>query len=280
MRSIVLATVLLVACRRAPQHQPADAGIVARAPPIDAAPPDALPPPRVAWVNPARCVSPCTFDPGATLVRLNPDGAVDAAGAFRVDPTVVEPLGRLIAAAGTAGYRLHVESAYRSYDEQAEVFRTTKQVGRAARPGPSEHQLGTALDLDLPTKGAIAWLRKHATDFGFVLSYPPDKHRVTGYRPEPWHVRFVGDELAAELAREGWTLEELLRARPGLGGSGACDDCPAATSRAPCDAVPATGRCDGDVLQWCYDGALTAIHCGTLHKRCGPSGDAGQLDCI
>lgn len=269
MRGIVLVIVLLAACDRAPRATPTRD---ARPPPIDAAVPDAPPPrPRVAWLNPARCASPCAFEP-PTLVELD--------GGHRVTPEVVEPLGRLIAAAGAAGHRLRVESAYRSYDEQAELFRTTKQVGRAARPGHSEHQLGTAVDLDLPTKHAIAWLAEHALAHGFVVSYPPDKHRITGYRPEPWHVRYLGDELAAELRRAGGTLEELLRARPELGAGGTCGDCPSDASRVACDDVTAAGRCTGDVLEWCYDGALAAVHCGALRARCGADAATGHHDCV
>lgn len=269
MRPAVLVALLVAACDRTPARAPADAGRPPPPPPpqpIDAMGVDAAP--RIAWVDPARCVTPCAREPA--LVELD--------GGHRVDASVVEPLGRLIAAAKDAGYTLRVESAYRSYDEQVEVFRTTKQVGRAARPGHSEHQLGTAVDLDLPTKGAIAWLAAHATDFGFVVSYPPGKHRVTGYRPEPWHVRYVGDELAATLKASGGTLEELLRSRPELGAAGTCADCPSALSRAPCGDVPVEGRCAGDVLEWCYDGALAAVHCGTLHARCGELD--GQRDCV
>jgi len=214
------------------------------------------------------------------MARIDGDGRVAASGAHGVDPAVVEPLGRLIAAAGAAGHRLRVESAFRSYDEQAELFRTTKQAGRAARPGHSEHQLGTAIDLDLPTKHAIAWLAEHALDHGFVVSYPPGKHRITGYRPEPWHVRYVGDEVAAALRSAGGTLEELLRARPDLGLAGACDDCPSDASRAACGDVTAAGRCTGDVLEWCYDGALAAVHCGALRARCDAGAGGGQPDCV
>lgn len=276
MRLVVAAALLLVACDRAPAPAAEDA----RVRPLDAAPPDAAPPPpRIAWVDPARCVSPCTLEPH-TLVRIDEGGRPELDGEHRVDVSVVAPLGRLLAAAAAAGHRLRVESGYRSYDEQAAIFETTKQVGRAARPGHSEHQLGTAVDLDLPTKKAIAWLAEHAADHGFVVSYPPGKHRITGYRPEPWHVRFVGDEVAAELRRTGSTLEELLRARPSLGRAGACDDCPAETSRAPCDGVTAAGRCDGDVLRWCYEGALAAIDCRALRGRCGRAPGGDEHDCV
>jgi D-alanyl-D-alanine carboxypeptidase len=280
MRRWLLAALLLLGCGRDDPRRAAAIDGAPPRPPADAAPPDAPPgPPPIAWVNPARCAVPCTFDPGPALVRIDDDGKLAPAGAHRVDASVVEPLGRLLAAAAAAGYQVRVESAFRSYEEQAELFRTTRQIGRAARPGHSEHQLGTAIDLDLPTKHAVAWLAAHATDHGFVVSYPPDKHRITGYRPENWHVRHVGAELAAELARSGATLEELLQAHPERGRSSDCGDCPVEASRAPCDGLGAGGRCRGDVLEWCYDGTVAVVHCGAMHRSCKPTGDGDRHDC-
>jgi len=278
-----LAAAALLGCGRPPAAiapapatgEPVDAGL-ADAPPPDAAVPDA--PPPVAWVDPARCVSPCDAEP-AKLVRVDRDGEPAAGGDHRVDASVVEPLRALIAAARADGHRLRINSAYRSYDDQARIFRTTKQAGRAARPGHSEHQLGTALDLDLRTRKAIDWLASHAADHGFALSYPPGKQRITGYRPEPWHVRFVGAELAAELRAGGATLEELLRASPARGAAGACGDCPSPISRADCGETTAAGTCDGTVLRWCYDGALAEVDCAASRQRCARA-PGGELDCV
>lgn len=164
--------------------------------------------------------------------------------------------------------------------EPIRVFKTTKQVGRAARPGNSEHQLGTAVDFRLPTSAAGRWLAEHAPSHGFALSYPDGKQRVTGYRPEPWHVRFVGLELANELSTNGWTVEELFRARPELGESGRCDDCPRDISSSQCGNTTVAGGCDGTVLQWCYDGALATIDCAAFKQRCGRIASSDEYDCI
>lgn len=225
--------------------------------------------PRLAWVNPARCLPSCAFDPSPTLRRLDDKGAPSRRGKHRVAAPVAEPLAVLLAEARAAGFNIRISSAYRSYREQSRVFRSTKERGRAARPGHSEHQLGTAIDLRLPSTAAIEWLAAHAFTHGFALSYPDGKQRLTGYRPEPWHVRFVGPTVAAELHERGLTLEELFRVRPDLGESGDCHDCPASTSRAACGRVTATGACRGTVLTWCYDGALAAVDCATSHQTCG-----------
>jgi hypothetical protein len=236
-------------------------------------------PARLAWVNPARCLMACAADPSLALQRLDERGAPSARGKYRVAAAVAAPLTALLAAAREAGFRMRLSSAFRSYREQARMFRSIKERGRAARPGHSEHQLGTAIDLRLPSTKAIEWLAEHAFEQGFALSYPPGKQRLTGYRPEPWHVRFVGVELAAELHRRGWTVEELFRARPELGESGTCADCPAAASRARCGPVTDIGDCQGTVLTWCYDGALAAVDCAVSEQTCGRGGEGGKPDC-
>jgi D-alanyl-D-alanine carboxypeptidase len=246
-------------------------------PPVTAAPAPEEPAP-LPWVNPARCLSPCTLDPTEGLVRIGAGGAPDPQGPHRVAKEMVAPLGALLAAAAAAGHTLTVNSAFRSYDEQARLFGTIKQPGRAAMPGQSEHQVGTATDLKLPGPEAADWLAQHAGEFGFVRSYPPGKQKITGYRPEPWHVRFVGRAVAEEVQRKGVTLEELFRERPALGVSGGCQDCPARARRKPCGKITAAGACiKGVLLSWCYEGALATVDCSAFEQRC--ESVAGEADC-
>jgi len=232
------------------------------------------------WVNPARCLPRCAAEPDGPLTRLDDQGRASRAGKNRVAAAAVEPLQELLAAARAAGFRLRIASAFRSYKEQARLFRTIKERGRAARPGHSEHQLGTAIDLRLPSTKAIIWLAEHASDHGFALSYPPGHQRVTGYRPEPWHVRYVGPELAAELHERVTTLEQLFRSRPELGVSGDCADCPDPLSRARCGTLTRAGTCQGTVFSWCYDGAANAVDCSQSSEVCRQSSDTGEADCV
>lgn len=236
--------------------------------------------PRLDWVNPARCLPSCSFHPGPALVRVNDHGQADPRGRHRVDGAALPSLRKLLSQAEAAGHPIRMTSAFRSYAEQARVFRTTKERGRAARPGHSEHQLGTAIDLRLPSGAAILWLATHAREQGFVLSYPAAKQRLTGYRPEPWHVRFVGVEIADELHRQGGTLEELFRRRPELGRSGSCADCPAAISQSPCGEITEGGTCEGTVLTWCYQGrALAMVDCAAFGQSCGRAAGEAVPDC-
>jgi zinc D-Ala-D-Ala carboxypeptidase len=259
---------------------PAPAPVASPGPPAGATVAAAEPPVRLAWVNPARCLTSCASDPPGGLVRVGDGGERDARGRHRVARAAQPGLSELIDAARAAGHLVKISSAFRSYRDQARMFEATTEAGRAARPGHSEHQLGTAVDLRLPTSAAIAWLADHAPAFGFALSYPEGRQRLTGYRPEPWHVRFVGRELAEAIARNGATVEETLRARPELGEWGDCQDCPLPASRARCGAVTTAGFCQGSLLTWCYDGALATVDCAASRQRCGPSPDSGEPDCL
>lgn len=234
--------------------------------------------PRLAWVNPARCLSACAANP-ASLVQVDEHGELAQAGRHRVSAEAQPELQRLLAAALASGHAIRISSAFRSYEAQARMFESIKEAGRAARPGHSEHQLGTTIDLRLPTGAAIDWLAAHAADFSFALSYPPGKQRLTGYRPEPWHIRFVGSELAKELRSSGLILEELFRKRPQLAESGSCADCPLPASRAECGAQTSAGSCAGTVLSWCYEGSLASVDCAVSNQTCGRTEATGEFDC-
>ena len=142
---------------------------------------------------------------------------------------VMPDLQALLAAAEASDIALEVQSAYRSHSYQVGTFASwVEQDGleaalkTSARPGHSEHQLGTALDFrsaggdpawDLPNWGATpegAWLAENAARFGFVMSYPEGQEAVTCYSYEPWHYRYVGREVAAEITASGLTLREWL----------------------------------------------------------------------
>jgi zinc D-Ala-D-Ala carboxypeptidase len=143
---------------------------------------------------------------------------------------VIPDLTALAAAARRAGKPLRVTSAYRSWSEQRVLLRREiKNYGevrgrqRVARPGHSEHQLGTTIDFgsggdkhsawsysDWATTPAGYWLKKNGWKFGFLLSYPKDYTATTCYEYEPWHYRYVGRQMAADVRASGLTLREYL----------------------------------------------------------------------
>jgi len=148
---------------------------------------------------------------------------------------VIADLGALRVAAEANGTPIQIISGYRSYDYQRNLFaRRVDEVGeaeaalRTARPGHSEHQLGTAVDVldpgavELTTAFALTpagmWVAEHAHEFGFVVSYPDGARDRTCYEFEPWHLRYVGRETAAAIHDARVTPREWLLARADDGG--------------------------------------------------------------
>ena len=116
-------------------------------------------------------------------------------------------------------------SDYRSWYDQQYIYNGyVARDGQAAadrysaRPGHSEHQSGLAIDInstafDFDQTPEGKWLAAHCAEYGFVIRYPKGKEEITGYMYEPWHVRYVGKELAAKLYLgdgEFTTLEEYF----------------------------------------------------------------------
>ena len=145
---------------------------------------------------------------------LTPVGEAGIAGDGSVRAFVILDLEALDRAARRAGVSLSVASAYRSYDDQARTFDSLVRaygedyaVQSAARPGHSEHQLGTTIDFE----GGAAWLADNAWRFGFVMSYPLARSpEYTCYKAEPWHFRYLGRDLAAAIRAVGVSPREWL----------------------------------------------------------------------
>lgn len=126
---------------------------------------------------------------------------------------------RLFADARNAGFALCGISGYRPYSRQKKLYEAAPDVRYVAPPGASEHQTGLALDVscaaadfELTEKFASTdegrWLSRNAHLHGFILRYPKEKEKITGYAWEPWHIRYVTKSLALYLAITGLTLEE------------------------------------------------------------------------
>jgi hypothetical protein len=117
-----------------------------------------------------------------------------------------ESLVRMFRDAAREGLTLRIFSGYRDIRHQQRIYSQT--VGRrgrasrtAARPGKSEHQLGTTADVTSTeryvTNPAFAntpegrWLAKNAERYGWrftVVSGSGARKRVV----EPWHIRYFG----------------------------------------------------------------------------------------
>jgi D-alanyl-D-alanine carboxypeptidase len=164
----------------------------------------------------------------ADLVPASSAGLTGSSGTKLVRSIVVEDLAAMGAAWREAGLSVIVESAYRSYGNQAATFDSwVARLGyagalvRSARPGHSEHQLGTAIDVTSPGWGgrfgdwAIesaegAWMAENAWRYGFVMSYPFGSQADTCFSYEPWHYRWIGRDAAAAHRTSGLQLRRFL----------------------------------------------------------------------
>lgn len=141
-------------------------------------------------------------------------------------------LSKLFAGAKKDKIYLGGVSAYRSYITQKAVFnRYVKEDGYenarkySALPGSSEHQTGLAIDVSSSSGKCAAqscfantkeakWLQSKSTNYGFIIRYPKGKESITGYKYEPWHIRYVGVSLAKQMKKRNITLEEYYNVYP------------------------------------------------------------------
>ena len=158
------------------------------------------------------------------LVKLNIEFLSDTSNESRcMEKKAADSLEDLVATAKKENIILIGSSAYRSYKSQLRILKEEtdkKGVDYAdkyvAKPGQSEHQSGLAIDVtnrvrcfDKTSKEA-QWLANNAHKFGFILRYPDGKENITGYNYEPWHIRYVGKDIAKEIYMKNITLEEYL----------------------------------------------------------------------
>ena len=150
-------------------------------------------------------------------------------GGMQLRGEAAENLIKLFTDAKKKGYKLHLNSAYRSYQTQVATYNYwVSQVGAAeadrfsARPGHSQHQLGTTVDItsDTVDHKLISsfgdtlegkWLASSGYKYGFVLAYPADYENITGYTYEPWHFRYISIANAKKWKASGMILELYLK---------------------------------------------------------------------
>ena len=124
------------------------------------------------------------------------------------------------------GYKIVAVSAYRDFSYQENLFNYyVEKYGEdyalncSAKAGHSEHQTGLAVDVmgsnnsydDFELSDEFEWMINNAHKYGFILRYPKNKEKITGFKYEPWHYRYVGVEVAKIIYENKITLEEYLK---------------------------------------------------------------------
>ena len=132
----------------------------------------------------------------------------------------------------SAGLRLILKSGYRSYGTQKTTYKNYLarnngvDDGISSPPGASEHQTGMACDVLSVDYNAnnqymnesfyqtpeAQWMEENCYSYGFILRYPKDKEDLTHVPYEPWHMRFVGREIAGYIKTNQLCMEEFYEA--------------------------------------------------------------------
>lgn len=176
-------------------------------------------------VNRQNPLEPLEYEPDDLVYPDVPFSGPEAAMRLREEAS--EALEELVAAGDAEDMHLGLVSGYRSFDYQVQIYASrhaevgTEETDRyMSRPGYSEHQTGLAADvISIANPNCMLgecfadtpegeWVAENAHEFGFLIRYLEDMEHITGYPYEPWHLRYVGEETAAEVYEEGVTLEE------------------------------------------------------------------------
>lgn len=185
-------------------------------------------------VNKRRPLKPADYKPAdltAPKIPLRLDAKSDE---MQMRQDVAKALEELVRGAKKdANLELMLSSAYRSYNTQKTLYEEYIRLqGQAtadqqsARAGHSEHQTGLAADIEPVSRKCEVeacfgdlpegkWVAANAYQYGFVVRYPKGKEHITGYTYEPWHLRYVGKDLARAIHDAGNpTLEEFFDLQP------------------------------------------------------------------
>lgn len=162
----------------------------------------------------------CTYIDNILIV--NKTYSLPADYAPQLSETAKAAFDQLQADAKKEGLNLYIGSSFRDYDYQVKIYHNYSDLYGwemadtfSARPGHSEHQTGLTIDCNTIDDAfgetpEATWLAEHCADYGFIIRFPKGKEEITGYKYEPWHIRYVGVETAKEINALGLTLEEYL----------------------------------------------------------------------
>ncbi len=186
--------------------------------------------PNSIWVivNKTHHLNPVSYTP-SDLVTPSVPLRVPGNQTMEVRQVTATALKTMFAAAKAQNLQLMLASGFRSYSYQVSLYNGYVQSqGQAvadtqsARPGYSEHQSGLAADIEPVSRNCELdqcfgttpegeWLATNAYKYGFIIRYPQGLENITGYEYEPWHVRYVGVDLATEMHKDNiLTFEQFF----------------------------------------------------------------------
>jgi D-alanyl-D-alanine carboxypeptidase len=176
--------------------------------------PDSL----LAYVNRHRYINK-NYEP-SDLVEMDDKYSNNYYGVNKLRSEAYEHFKEMVDDANSQGIEFVAETTYRSFDDQETIYNnysyehTREETDKyAARPGYSEHELGTAIDLSnvwYIEEGdeEYEWIRKNCYKYGFIMRYKKGKEDITKYAAEDWHIRYVGVKNATLIHNKNITFDE------------------------------------------------------------------------
>ena len=176
--------------------------------------PDSL----LAYVNRHRYINK-DYEP-SDLVEMDDKYSNNYYGVNKLRSEAYEHFKEMVDDANSQGIEFVAETTYRSFDDQETIYNnyayehTREETDKyAARPGYSEHELGTAIDLSnvwYIEEGdeEYKWIEKNCWKYGFIMRYKKNKEDITKYAAEDWHIRYVGVKAATLIHNKNITFDE------------------------------------------------------------------------
>lgn len=157
---------------------------------------------------------------------FKPKNLVKIEGDYVATPATAQAYNDMITEMARYDLKIYVVSSYRDINYQTNLYRNYLKSDSkdevdtySARPGYSEHHTGRALDISQVYNNLNAfegseeakWVYDNCYKYGFIVRYKEEQADVTGYIFEPWHITYVGKEIAGIMHDENIeTLEEYV----------------------------------------------------------------------
>ena len=140
------------------------------------------------------------------------------ADGYQMTPATAEAYKRMKSDAAQNGLSIMAASTYRSVEYQKNLYNSylnsdPREVvdTYSARAGYSEHHTGMAIDFigsfgslnDFEYTKEYPWVRDNCHKYGFIIRYTTENQWITGYKSEPWHLRYIGVEAATDMTQRG-----------------------------------------------------------------------------
>jgi D-alanyl-D-alanine carboxypeptidase len=155
------------------------------------------------------------------LVKLPETLCVSGVGDQYLREEAKQALMKMHEDAKKEGLDIRAYGTYRSIPTQHYIWNNAVNSGRTkedvdslnARGGHSEHHTGLAVDVIMNNYSVedtpeYQWYKDRVHEYGFIIRYPEGKEHITGYKYEPWHLRYVGTEIATGVYNSGLTYDE------------------------------------------------------------------------